>query len=171
MGDFLVPVLRYAYDLDPRFPQNRIIVPGDLAYARYDYIDTMPQGGREVLRQALKKQFGLVAKREMRRNLVLAVKNPAAGLHKHSEAGGDSTAEFTCHNVTMSALAKSLSKDLGVKVTDQTGLAGGFDYSLDAPYPPTPEDIRKAVEVQLGLQLTPAEDGQEIEFLVVDKVQ
>ncbi len=169
MGAFLGQVLRYAYDLDPQFPQNRIIVPSDLAYARFDYIDTMLQGGREVLQQAIKEQFGVVARKEMRGNLVLTVKNPDAGLHKHSEANGDGAANFKSHNVTMSELAKGLAKYLGVKVTDQTGLTGGFDYSLDMPYPPTPDDIRKAVQDQLGLQLTPAKDGEQFEFLVAEK--
>ena len=171
MGVFLGEVLRYAYDLAPQFPYNRIIVPSDLAYARFDYIDTMPQGGREVLQQALKEQFGVTARREMRGDLVMTVKNPDAGLHKHSETNGDDPANFKSHNVTMSDLAKGLAKFMGVSVTDQTGLAGGFDYSLDMPYPPTPDDIRKAVQDQLGLQLTPAQDSEQFEFLVARKLQ
>src|SRR5262249_16492867 len=82
MGSFLIEVVRYAYELGPQFPQNRIIVPEDLANVRYDYIDTMPQGP-EALQRALKEQLGLVARREIRSNLVLSVKNPAHGLHKH----------------------------------------------------------------------------------------
>jgi len=58
-----------------------------------------------------------------------------------------------------------------VEVTDQTGLAGGFGYSLDVPYPPRADDIERAVLDQFGLDLTPAADGQQCEFLVVKKVR
>jgi len=171
MGAPLVLVLRYICELAPDFPQNRIVLPSSEAFTRYDYVDTLPQSGREVLRQALKKQFGLVARKEMRRNLVLKVKNPPDGLHKHSDADGGASARFKSQNVTMSELAKALTKNLGVKVTDQTGLEGGFDYTLDLTYPPSPDDLSKAVQDQLGLQLTPAEDGEEVQFLVVERVQ
>jgi len=169
MGSSLIEVLRYAYGLDPRFPQNRINVPRELAYDRYDIIDTMPQNGREILQRALKEQFGLVAKREMRQNLVLTLKNPAAnGLHRHTD--DNSSTGFKSVNVTMEGLASGLSKLLGVEVTDQTGLAGGFDYTLNAPYPPSAEDMKKALS-DVGLELTPAADNQHIEFLVAEKVQ
>jgi uncharacterized protein (TIGR03435 family) len=172
MGASLVPILRYAYHLDPKFPQNRIIVPRALAYSRYDFIDTKPQGGREALQRALKDQFGLVARHEMRKNLVLTVKNPAAaGLHKHSDGGATGASEFKSSNISMAGLAKGLSKQLGLEVTDQTGLAGEFDYSLDVPYPPTSDDIKKALLDQLGLELTPAVDNQQVDFLVAEKVR
>jgi uncharacterized protein (TIGR03435 family) len=171
MGASLVEVLRDAYGLDPKFPQNRIIVPRDLASSRYDLIDTMPQGGGEGLQRALKDRFGLVAKRVIRENLVLTVKNPAAGLHQHTESSGSETGGFKSSNVTMASFANGLSKILGVEVTDQTGLSGGFDYSLNAPYPPTADEIKKALLDQLGLELTPAADNQHIEFLVAEKVQ
>lgn len=172
LGAFLVQVLRFAYNLGPQFPQNHIIVPGDLTASRYDFIDTMPHGGREVLRQALKDQFGLVARREMRPNLVMTVKNPTTGgLHKHTDA--TSASGFRSINVTMPELANAISRYMGVKVTDQTGLAGGFDFNLDVPDPasPTPNDIKKALLDQLGLELTPAADKQRVEFLVVEKMR
>jgi uncharacterized protein (TIGR03435 family) len=168
----LVMVLRYAYDLDPQFPQNRIVLPAGLEYNRYDYVDTMPQGGKEVLKRALKNQFGLVGRREMRKNLVLTVKNPAAGgLHNHTSDADAQAGQYRSSNITMAEMAKGLSKYLGVEVTDQTGLAGGFDYSLDVPYPPRADDLKKAVLDQFGLDLTPAADGQQFEFLVVEKVR
>ena len=166
IGAFLVEVLRYVYGLDPDFPQNRVIVPEDLLASRYDFVDTMPQGGKEVLQKALKNQFGLEAKSELRKNLILKVVNPAVGgLHRHISGGKD----FSSRNITMEMVANGLSEQLGVKVTDQTGLAGGFDYSLDLPYPATPENVKKAVLDQLGLGLIPATDNQTITFLVVEK--
>ena len=168
MGSPLVEVLRYACNLSPQFPRNRIILPADLASVRYDYVDTMPQGGREILLRTLKDQFGVVARREMRENLLLTVKNPGAGLQKHSD---DDSSTNRSVNVTMAQTANSLGKLLGVKVTDQTGLAGGFDFTLNVPRNATPDDIRTAVLDQLGLDLTPAGDNQEIEFLAVEKLK
>jgi uncharacterized protein (TIGR03435 family) len=170
MGAPLVPILRYAHGLDPKFPQNRIIIPDALAYARYDFVDTNPQGGgREVLQRALKDQFGLVARREMRKNLVLTVKNPAAAsLHKHGDGSATGAGRF---HITMAKLANELGKRLGVEVTDQTGLAGEFDYTLDTPDPQAPDKIIKAIVDQLGLELTPAADNQQVEFLVAEKVR
>jgi uncharacterized protein (TIGR03435 family) len=159
-------VMSYAYDLDPHFPQTRIIVPLELQRERYDYIDTMPQGGKEALRRALRDQFGVVAKKEMRPNLVLTVKDATiANQHKHVENGNSTNRTI---NFTMAQVADELSKRLGVQVTDQTGLAGGFDFSL-SPRSPSPDDIKAALLDELGLQLTPAGDNQENEFLIVEK--
>ena len=172
LGAPLVMVLRYASDLDPEFPQNRIILPAGLEDARYDFVDTMREGGREVLRRALKDQFGLVGRREMRQNLVLTVKNPnAGGLHRHTSDADAQAGHYRSSNITIAELAKALSKYLGVAVTDQTGLVGGYDYSLDVPSPPRADDMKKAVLDQFGLELTPAADGQQFAFLVVEKVQ
>jgi len=168
----LFMVLRYAYDLDPEFPQNRIILPAGLEHTRYDFVDTTREGGREVLRRALKNQFGLVGRWEMRKNLVLTVKNPSAGgLHKHTSDADAQAGHYRSSNITMAQMATGLGKYLGVEVTDQTGLTGGFDYSLDVPYPPRADDIKKAVLDQFGLELTPAAYGQQFEFLVVEKVR
>jgi uncharacterized protein (TIGR03435 family) len=168
MGAFLIGVVRYAYELGPQFPQNRIIVPEDLANVRYDYIDTMPQGP-DALQRALKEQLGLVARREMRGNLILTVKNPARGLHKHTV--GEDAGEFRVQNSTMGDLAHQLSKLLGVAVTDQTELAGGYDFTLNLRPGATTDEKKAAILEQLGLQLTPAADGQQIEFLVIEKPQ
>ncbi|MGA3181789.1 MAG: TIGR03435 family protein [Verrucomicrobiota bacterium] len=168
MGAFLGQVIRYAYDLDPQFPQARIIVPLELQGERFDYVDTMPQGGKEVLQRALKDQFGIVARQEMRKNLVMMVKNAAAaGLQKHTEDGSTTNRSV---NVTMAQVADQLSRLLGVEVTDQTGLAGGFDFTL-SPRSPATEDLKEALLDQLGLELTPAADSPDIEFIVCEKVR
>jgi uncharacterized protein (TIGR03435 family) len=171
MGAFLVQVLRYANDLDPQFPQSRIIAPEDLANARFDYIDTMPQGGRKVLQRALKEQFGLLARRVMRSNLVLSVKNPGVGLHKHTEGADNSGAGFRSKNVTMDEVANRLSKLLGVDVADQTQLSGGYDFTLNLRPGATTDETKTAILDQLGLQLAPAADSQEVEFLVAERLR
>jgi uncharacterized protein (TIGR03435 family) len=173
LGMPLHMVLRYAYNLDPtNFPSGRIVMPPELADVpsaqspQYDYIDTMPKGGREKLQQALKDQWGLVVRREMRQNLALRVKTPgASGLHPHGTAGN----RFQANNVTMPRFAKELRLIFGVNVTDATGLEGGYDFTLDLPRPPKLEDLKKAIEDQLGLELTPATDDQGVEFIVVER--
>jgi len=177
LGEPLRMILIYAYNLDPtNYPLPRLVIPSDLeSYPQspqYDYIDTLPQGGRKKLQQALKDQFGLVVRRELRSNLVLRVKTPgASGLHPHGTAGDG----FTARNVTMPALAKELRRIFGVDVTDATGLTNGYDYTLDylrdLPRPPTPDDLKHALEDQLGLELTPATDNQSVEFVVVEKLK
>jgi uncharacterized protein (TIGR03435 family) len=166
IGASLVEVLRYAYDLGERFPQNRIAVPTNLMYERYDFIDTAKLGGRERLRQELSNQMGIAARHETRSNLLLIVADPSAqGLHKHNDSD---SGDFKTKNATMSQLAGSLSKAFGVQITDQTGLNGGYDYTLNAPYPPTSEDLTRALS-QLGLALVPAPDNEQIDFLVVQE--
>jgi uncharacterized protein (TIGR03435 family) len=183
MGATLKDVLSYAYELGFGFPLNRIIVPAELAAARYDYVDTMRQGGREVLQRALKDQFGLVARREMREMdaLLMTVKNPdAAGLMKppdpQGEGGSSGSKQFgtggmTGNNQTMAMVANQIGELLGATVSDQTGLAGGFDFKLTLPRNASPEDIKQAILDQLGLELTPGADKHQVEFLVAEKMR
>jgi len=167
LGAHLLEVLRYAYDLDPQFPQKRIIVPVELIDARYDVIDTVPQQGRQILRQALKDQFGLVARREARKNLILTVKDPAvADTHKHN-ANDAPRGEY---HITMTAFTDLLSKELGVKVTNQTGFEGQLDYDIQGSYPNMSEALKEVLP-KLGLELTPAGDGEQIDFLVAEKTR
>jgi uncharacterized protein (TIGR03435 family) len=183
MGATLKEVLAYAYNLGFGFPRTRIIVPPELVGSRYDYVDTMPQGGREELQRALKEQFGLVARREMRGMdaLVLTMQNPdATGLTKHADspggggAGSRSSAGrggLSGNNVPLAMLANQIGDLLGVTVLDQTGLAGSFDFNLSLPRNAMPDDIKAAVLEQFGLALTPGTDKQQVEFLVAEKVR
>ena len=183
MGATLKEVLAYAYNVGFGFPRTRIIVPPELEGSRYDYIDTMRQGGREELQRALQDQFGLVARREMRAMdaLVLTVRNPdAAGLTKHADSqgggGGGSRSSsgrggFSGNNAPSAMMASQIGDLLGVTVLDQTGLSGSFDFNLSLPRNATPDDIKAAVLDQFGLALTPATDQQQVEFLVAEKVR
>lgn len=173
-------MLAYAYNLGFGFPRTRILVPSELEGSRYDYVDTMRQGGREELQRALKEQFGLVARREMRGMdaLVLTVQNPdATGLTKHADfqggggGGSRSSGGLSGNNVRLAILASQIGDLLGVTVLDQTGLAGGFDFKLSLPRNATPDDIKAAVLDQFGLALTPGTDQQQVEFLVAERVQ
>ena len=172
LGQGLRWVVVYAYNLDPtNYPTARIVIPPELESSRlsqYDYIDTIPHGGREKLQQALKDQFGLVVRREVRSNLMVRVKTPgASGLHLRGTAGNG----FNASNMTMPALARELRRIFGVNVTDATGLTNSFDFTLDLPRPPTPDDLKHALENQLGLELAPAPDDPGVEFIVVEKAK
>lgn len=48
-------------------------------------------------------------------------------------------------------------------------LTGGYDYSLNLPYPFSGDELRNAVTNQLGLDLVPSADGKQTEFWVVEK--
>jgi uncharacterized protein (TIGR03435 family) len=169
IGAYLGEVLRYVYDLGPQFPQYRIIVPPDLIYARYDLVNTMGPGGLAILQRQLKEQFGIVAGHEKRKNLLLILHNPAViKLHPHHDS--ETGAGYRIKNITMPKLAGYLSRALGVKVTDQTGLHGGFDYNIDAPESPTPDELKKIFSDQLGLDLVPSSDSEETDSLVAQEV-
>ena len=79
--------------------------------------------------------------------------------------------QFDANNVTMPLLARSLRRPFGVNVTDATGLTNSYDYSLGFPRPATPEEIKRALEEQLGLELTPATDEPGVDFIVVEKTK
>jgi uncharacterized protein (TIGR03435 family) len=167
LGAHLIELLRYAYDLGPQFPLKRVIVPVELIDARYDVIDTLPQQGRQMLRQALKNQFGLIAHRETRGNLLLTVKYPAvADAHKHTV----NDAPRGEYHITMTEFTNLLSRELGVKVTNQTGFEGQVDYDMHGPSPTIGEALKEVIP-ELGLDLAPASDGEQIDFLVAEKTR
>ena len=68
MGAKMKEIVRYAYNVGMDL-RNRIIVPAEFEEPSYDFMDTMPQGGKQALQQALKDQFGLVAKRRRARRM------------------------------------------------------------------------------------------------------
>ena len=111
----------------------------------------------------------------------MTVKNPdAAGLMKppdpQGEGGSSGSKQFgtggmTGNNQTMAMVANQIGELLGATVSDQTGLAGGFDFKLTLPRNASPEDIKQAILDQLGLELTPGADKHQVEFLVAEKMR
>ena len=141
----------------------------------YDYISNVPKNAHEALQQEIKKEFGLVARRELIETnvLILTVRNPnAAGLKRSASANlpvSRSNGFISVHNFPISTLHLLLENNiyekntLGTPIVDRTGLTGYYDLKWDS----TPDGLKKAVLDNLGLELIPGEDR--VEFLVVDK--
>lgn len=176
MGAYLAEVFAYVYSGVPGHTNDispsRVIVPSELAYNRYDFVDTLPRGGKEALRQALKLQFGLVANPEMRGDLVMTVKSPDAPIFKRRMDSQNGTNRNDALPGSTAALANGLSHLLRVKVTDQTGLPGKYDIRLSPPLAPnsSPDQIQQGVTAILGLDLTPDPNGQRVEYIVIQKL-
>ena len=186
IGASLKEVLCHAYHLGPNFPRSHILVSSEISDARYDYIDTVPDGGREALQRALDDDYGIAVRWEFREVEVLELTDSmlaASRLTRHSgyPTAGDSGPETPGQisppssdhifgtNVTASVLADQIGQLLGRVVLDQSTLAGRFDFSLDLPHHATPDEIKDAVLHQLGLQLIPSARNHAIPFLVVEK--
>ena len=183
-------IVAYAYDFRPAL-LGRVRLPAGAPQGRYDFLDTLPQGGRQAMQELLKQQFGLTAKRETRQAdaLLLRVRNSnAPGLKPSAGAGaaGDlsslaaswgaahqsrATARQTTlqgTGATIESLAAQFEGRLGQPVIDQTGLTGRYDYTLALGPAPSPVEIKQAVLEQLGLELVAAETPQPVELLVVE---
>jgi uncharacterized protein (TIGR03435 family) len=153
-----------------------------------------PEQIRSMLRALLAERFHLAAHREKRSlpAYTLHVVRGAAALRR---SGGEQATnirsgkayDLICTNVSMAQLALQLGPPLTSRpVVDRTGLAGGYDFTLDlAPYILDPEtgapvtDAKglidtetaalRAVREQLGLLLR--RDRAPLEVLVVDHVE
>ena len=175
MGAHLAEVFAYASGDAPGFTNaispNRVLVPAELAYNRYDFVDTLPRGGREALRQALKTQFGLVAHAKVRGDLVMTIKSTNAPIFQFKV---DSQNGVNRNGVmSMETFAKGLSRLLKVNVSDQTGLSGEYKIILSPPLPPnsSPDEIQRAVTEIFGLDLSLDPNGKQVEYVAVEKVR
>jgi uncharacterized protein (TIGR03435 family) len=172
-------IIRMAYGYaEPIDKSARLVIEAELPQGNYDFISSMPDPA-EALRQELKNQFGLVAKREMQETdvLLLTVKNPnSQGLKlsgKSQNSGGSTHGAKNGRswtNVSLPELAGFLESYLKTPVVDQTGLTKG--YAIDLKWDvssglTTPDVLKQAVLDQLGLELVPARKS--IEMLVIEK--
>lgn len=73
-GATLSELIGWAYGGDP----TRVILPNDAPTGYFDYLNTLPRGQNGALREKIRKQFGIVAKRETRPTdvLLLTASNP-----------------------------------------------------------------------------------------------
>jgi uncharacterized protein (TIGR03435 family) len=140
----------------------------------YDFIASVP-AARQALQLALKKELGLVGRKEMRVTdvLLLKVRVPnAAGLKRNPASGNSHTTSnngrIILVDVSLAELAMTLEDELLVPVVDRTGVAGNFDITIttdgQGDYPTA---LKRAVLEQVGLELVPARE--QIQMFVVDK--
>jgi uncharacterized protein (TIGR03435 family) len=134
-----------------------------------------------MLQAMLADRFDLKAHRESK-DLPIYVLTVAKGGPKMKKTapdglGGNATyasGKVTAHEISVEALAANLSFTLGRVVVNQTGLAGGYDFTLDyAPEGADASDTRPslftALEEQLGLKLVPSKGP--VDVIVVDHIE
>jgi uncharacterized protein (TIGR03435 family) len=168
-------VLEMAYNMPP----TKMILPKQLPKGQYDLLVTLPdtvENQRNKLQEEIKKQFGLVGRREMRPTdaLLLKVRTPSAPGLRLSGRGGDSmnagtyNGKFVANNVSTEFLATYLGNSLKQPVIDKTGLKGKYDLAFDAHLLNSYQDLRTTLLNEFGLELAPG--NTKIDMLVVDKV-
>jgi uncharacterized protein (TIGR03435 family) len=159
---------------------TRMIFPPSLQATvtkdRFDFLVNLPTGNSAAFQAELKKQFGIVGRREMREvdALLLKIKSPdAVGLKISNEQYGSSTSgngNFSMKRTQISALASQLEYVLEMPVINQTRLTANYDIELKWNNANTPDEsasLKQVVEDQLGLELIPSREL--IEMLIVEK--
>jgi len=176
-------LISYAYGpptLYLRRSGNRVILPPGVVGGKFDFTYEDSAHPQEALQAEIKKQFGLVAHREMREAdvLVLTVSNPRViGQAVATRDGNSSDARpergrFEFAHMPIGDLSDFLEHVLGKPVIDETGLFQKFSGSLkwNPQSDPAAEqkEIENALADQFGLQLVPSH--QLVEMFVVEKV-
>lgn len=188
--------LRWAYGI-----QDYQIAGGPdwLTTDRYDIVAKAEQHVEDdqlrlMLQTLLAERFQLAFHREKREGTTYALVVAKGGPKLHTAKSSDETemgggrGHISARNVPMHRLANDLSRVTGRPVSDQTGLPGNFDFTLDwtpdegqllgkdgglpsdAPIPESSgPSIFTALQEQLGLKLE-ARKGP-IETLVIDHVE
>lgn len=178
-------VISAAFD---RFaPPSRAILKTELPAGRFDYISTPLKGAKQALQEEMKRQFGIIGRREIIETnaLLLVVSRPnSPGLKLNSTdsnrigqsgdffEGDFDSGRYSYHSVTLSQLANFCEGAWQVQVFDRTGLTNKFDIAFnwkqkngDAKN----EALKTALLDQLGLQLVPT--NMPVEMLIVEKAR
>lgn len=190
-GEALKPMIQQAYDIPGFF------VSGGPTWIGIDRYDISAKAGdpasstertKQRLQTLLATRFQLKLHRETREiagyALVAAKSGPklaqASGgderiqmsggsrdAHQHFLGGGRARAQ----NATMTMLADSLTRNLGVPVLDRTGLPGKYDFTLEwtPDGPDSSAPLLSVIQSQLGLRLEPAKVP--VETIVIDSAQ
>jgi RNA polymerase sigma factor (sigma-70 family) len=160
----------------------------------YDLMLTLPDRRKEALQTAIKRQFGIVAYREIQDAdvLLLQVKNPHSANIKPGVGKGlpwtDATDIFdkpySVVNAPMESFRYALEYSLGIPVVDRTGLTNTYDIKFFVDPPPNANQgaqkpvrmddadqavIEKELLDQLGFELVPSHEP--IEMLVIEKAK
>jgi len=175
----------------------QIAGPDWLSSLRFDITATMPIGTpqapvRLMLQRLLMERFKLAIHRETKElpKYVLVTAKNGPKMKAAAPGGADIRSghgRVEAQNITMSDLAAKLSSLLSRPVSDETGLTGGFNFTLDfTPETPQPmpfdggaeksventgngPSIFTALQEQLGLKLESRRGP--LAFLVIDHVE
>ncbi|HWH69608.1 MAG TPA: TIGR03435 family protein, partial [Candidatus Sulfotelmatobacter sp.] len=161
---------------------GRVTLPWDAPKTNFDFLVTVSERQQERLQEAIRKQFGFVARQESRETEVLAVRVANAQLPGLSISGADTkeSVEFKeerlwFRHVRVSALNSGLEGALGQPVVDKTGLTNVYDFSL-AWDPQVRDELQNGATARaaadkllngFGLALTP--DRATLDVLVVKR--
>jgi uncharacterized protein (TIGR03435 family) len=196
IGVRIQDILRMAYNEDALYDPNktlRMLLLTKIPSARYDYIanfglhnseevrqdeERLSSGNVEELQKALKKQFGLVGRREtiVTNVLLLEVKHPdAPGLEpvtaENQAPLTQKAGEICFQDHGCRILAGALANDFRIPVLDETGLTNRCYYDLkwipSRGQQQNQLNLKQALLDQLGLELVPT--NMPIEMLVVEK--
>jgi uncharacterized protein (TIGR03435 family) len=154
--------------------------------AEYDYVTTGPGEVKQTLQSAIKRQFGLVARREMRQHDVLVLTLRASGAPGMEATGGaaplvsfNTPGKLFGTNQPMSVLVGYLENMFDLPIVDETGLEGNFDFGVDFPLlirnsqssarSKARDTVARSLRDRLGLELVPA--VRPVEMLVVESVK
>jgi uncharacterized protein (TIGR03435 family) len=189
-GFTIVDLIRFAYGVD-----DDMVVggPGWLGTERFDVIAKAPRGtsddkARVMLRDLLADRFKLTYHIENKPRPAFVMTVAKKSVLKPGDGSEDGECEpkvdqpwitFVCKNLTMAAFAERIHQWAGAYVThpvvDQTGLKGGYDFTLHwvgrGALETTPDAISAfdAVEKQMGLKLVAG--TQPLPAMVIDSVE
>ena len=159
----------------------RVIFDAPMPEGRFDYAVTTTNQPEEKLQAEIKKQFGLIAHREIQETEVLLLKTNFSNSSKMKlSVTADGVMgfgpQFIFTNQPISLLRDYLEIMAYRKpVLDQTGLTGRYDFVLDWPKPEGYVGEKGQVILkqnlinELGLELVPSREL--VEMLVVEKAQ
>lgn len=174
-------------------PSGRILFSGAVPEGNVDVLMTVPDGSKEMLQEEIRKQFGVVANREMREGEVLAVRvksKETLGLRPSREedptiavgSGGSSVSrssagvsrkKYSAQHQSIDGLIQNLQNHFEETLYDDTGLTGNYDITFEwdasGDKVATSNAIKAAMQEQLGLELVPGR--AEVEMLVVRKAE
>ena len=165
--------------------------PESLKQVHYDILaksapDTTEAQMRLMLRTLLTERFKFAFHSEKAELRVYTLTVAKSGIKMHPAATGtppshqNSHTGMAGHAMTMSELAEYLTDALGAPLTDNTGLAGRYDFIIDfTPYVdlertnnerPDPVVVLKAaLKDELGLEIV--QNKETVDTLVVDHVE
>jgi RNA polymerase sigma factor (sigma-70 family) len=160
-----------------RFSTWRMVLPTNLPEGNFDYIVNMPDHGAESFQAELKKQFGLIGRKEMHETdvLLLKVKNLET-FGRFGQISLNTNYSLTIYQrlaANKESLRQNLENLFHQPVIDETGLVEtktGLPPTFIVALPRNTNDLdltRKALLDQLGLELVPSREP--IEMLVVEK--